>query len=1694
MSKTYRVRTQVGVDRQINLQIDQDFEQIEILSLKVTSEDVYTRMCADYGIIVGRVFANNGYGIPNARISVFLPLSEIDQQSEIISSLYPYTSIEDVNEDGYRYNLLPYEQQHGGHVPTGTFPSRSDVLTNPALIEVYDKYYKFTVKTNDSGDYMIMGVPIGTYTLVMDLDLSDIGPFSLSPQDLVRIGRATPEQLDGVNFRADADLSSLPQIVSLNQSVDVEPFWGQPEICQIGISRHDFNLGEEGITLSPTAIFMGSLFTGNADKALKKSCQVPTELGNLCDLETGPGEIIGIRQTIFQDTNGLPILERATLPSGGKVIDENGVWVMDVPMNMDYVTTNEFGEQVYSSDPTVGVPTKGRYRFKIKYNQPQSLATNEVRRGYFLVPNVKEYGWSTSDIDPIYSLNVASTSFRNLKSSYYFGLDWSGYTNGFTGSELTNRRQEITNCEDTFYEFSFNKVYTVASHIDQYSNSVGRQRFIGVKEITDQECASENNRFPTVDAVNQRNLLTTIITIYLLPILFRLVQVILPLVHVLALIFQPVVWVINLFRRFDNQFSNPFRKITLPMLTFPDCETCDCSVDDVELSPESEQFQNSTSLNADFFTFSNWNVDQVYQGTFAGYGATTGNNFDLPPTYSQKVPVTRFDGNDMDFINNLPPWEVVNKFNLKSKYFDTDKYPGSNRIKVQIEPTLNPTQSHYDNVMVSFVDPGSDRYVPSGQLIGFQEITKSKDPNCTGATLPNSTTTGVSGTSTPGQAITINFANPTNPSVSQSVVYNFSSNPSVTKNYNFPSDIEYFQVLTAMTYTQFVQLNAVNTSQPSSCNCIKYVIKNDDGQPNNLSVVYTDCLGNTTSTSIGYTYDPTTGDYIGDTDEVCACGVPNLTGGGNIVFQSPCSTPLNPSSILQQSLLNQLNQTIKLFKKDGKSGAQVYSNYLSRWVGGDIMMVFMVRGVDPYSGRKKIKYDLSRIFGFNTTNAGWGHRVVEGDFYVNVPVQPGLKTVRHNQINSNLNTYNGSYLYFPSYQYVAGNGYSSYTSNLQSYYSALDSSQTNVFIPDSNFTPSQLNNSLVSTGPSGELLVKSNTPVISPSPYRGVGYINNEYVEGGTMIGYVNRSNIVQVGNTPTTVQSPNNDDNNNLTPFYYYSPSWARFVPSTMSVQKQRLVMRSDRLPVGTVQDVNGNNFFAWQSSNSLPWVLFSDTGTSATIIPQDSFAFYDNANSQDITTGQTVNKVIQSFDCNGMVALGCYQGYGQGFTVLPADNPCNTNTNFIKTLPVVKNGCYSLVNFPIATLNPLLPNNDWALLFQWFQRYRFMTAVCNGAINHSFMNSWVNGSLFAFPFKNNAFFDAQNRPQTRRIDSGEVKFSYCANLLYFDSDTSNFYYRSSPYNNNTNKFIGKDAPGNSALNLNNKNLLFPTTVLDLGPKFSWSKDVIKSIDYFGYQMDNIPSTSYNDVSDLTSLFIISRLANSKTFTLGTLLDLTIAGLFSRAGLYQRVDGDYAQSIQVNSQYGITPFSAENYPDTGSVSTNPIYVGASVPTGEALFGVFFSGQTEARDLISPRRIDRNITGPVLIADYLGTKSQEIPFYKWQNQAWRPTFPQNNIFGDGQNGWYTDYSIAEGGFQTELYQNFDRLSFPLFQGNNSLIQNRRGYIFQGNNSGGYVPSINGTSSQNYRTLVSAPWYFYFGLKNGKTAMDKYTELYVQLPE
>jgi len=425
MPRSYRLKTEIGVDKYINIDLEQDFEFLEILSLKITSNDIYTRYCSDYGVIVGRVVVNNGYGVPNARVSVFIPLQEEDVDNPIINELYPYVNITSRNEEGYRYNLLPKNPSYIGHQSTGSFPSRGDVLMSSSYIEVYDKYYKFTVKTNESGDFMIFGVPIGEQTVVMDVDLSDIGCFSLSPQDLIQQGAATEAQVDGAQFKTSNNLDSLPQIVSLNFNVEVRPLWGDTDICQVGINRLDFDLTKfKNIVIKPYAVFVGSIITTTDDDSISIKCRPKNDTGNLCELVTGPGQILAIRQTIFSDKSGKPVLEEYQFDNKGKIIDENGTFVASVPMNLNYITTNEFGDQVLSNDPSKGIPTKGKYRFKFKWiNKEKSLSLNRFQkqlsnvskevglsddessgafqRASFLVPNIKEHGWFNSNIDPL---------------------------------------------------------------------------------------------------------------------------------------------------------------------------------------------------------------------------------------------------------------------------------------------------------------------------------------------------------------------------------------------------------------------------------------------------------------------------------------------------------------------------------------------------------------------------------------------------------------------------------------------------------------------------------------------------------------------------------------------------------------------------------------------------------------------------------------------------------------------------------------------------------------------------------------------------------------------------------------------------------------------------------------------------------------------------------------------------------------------------------------------------------------------------------------------------------------------------------------------------------------------------------------------------------------------------------------------
>ena len=94
MSKSYRIRTKPGNENgylKVNVDLSQNYDHLEILSLKISQKDDYQSFCAEYGVIAGRVIINNGFGVPNVRVSIFVPVEETDLTDPVKSAIYPYT-------------------------------------------------------------------------------------------------------------------------------------------------------------------------------------------------------------------------------------------------------------------------------------------------------------------------------------------------------------------------------------------------------------------------------------------------------------------------------------------------------------------------------------------------------------------------------------------------------------------------------------------------------------------------------------------------------------------------------------------------------------------------------------------------------------------------------------------------------------------------------------------------------------------------------------------------------------------------------------------------------------------------------------------------------------------------------------------------------------------------------------------------------------------------------------------------------------------------------------------------------------------------------------------------------------------------------------------------------------------------------------------------------------------------------------------------------------------------------------------------------------------------------------------------------------------------------------------------------------------------------------------------------------------
>jgi hypothetical protein len=148
----------------------------------------------------------------------------------------------------------------------------------------------------------------------------------------------------------------------------------------------------------------------------------------------------------------------------------------------------------------------------------------------------------------------------------------------------------------------------------------------------------------------------------------------------------------------------------------------------------------------------------------------------------------------------LPMGERINIYNLRKKYFDN-----LNRISVSFDTNSNNGIRHFDNTLTVTMQ----EKLESGTLLTFVSPTSTRDLNYlwSAATVDFGVVTGISGStllSTQG-TVTVQYANPANQLQNLSQTY-FLTTGSTEINYKFPSDLEYYQVVTAITMSQAAKM------------------------------------------------------------------------------------------------------------------------------------------------------------------------------------------------------------------------------------------------------------------------------------------------------------------------------------------------------------------------------------------------------------------------------------------------------------------------------------------------------------------------------------------------------------------------------------------------------------------------------------------------------------------------------------------------------------------------------------------------------------------------------------------------------------------------------------------------------------------------------------------------------------------------
>ena len=158
------------------------------------------------------------------------------------------------------------------------------------------------------------------------------------------------------------------------------------------------------------------------------------------ELTTGEGTIEMIRKTPGGAVEEFQV-------KGTQLIDGNGIWCYQIPMNLDYMMSDEYGNMVPTDDPEKGIPTRTKVRFRVSMQDNEENVDNYFR-AKVLVPH------NPQNLD----------KGQHEEYDYEFG-------------SLTR--------EDSFRDLFWNNVYSVKSYIPRFQKrKVGgwkEKKFTGIK-------------------------------------------------------------------------------------------------------------------------------------------------------------------------------------------------------------------------------------------------------------------------------------------------------------------------------------------------------------------------------------------------------------------------------------------------------------------------------------------------------------------------------------------------------------------------------------------------------------------------------------------------------------------------------------------------------------------------------------------------------------------------------------------------------------------------------------------------------------------------------------------------------------------------------------------------------------------------------------------------------------------------------------------------------------------------------------------------------------------------------------------------------------------------------------------------------------------------------------------------------------